>query len=205
MDGTMMHETSLANFSGRGRKGYKQKRVGLFVDLSNIYLSARQLQIKLDYKALLDFAARRGKVTVARMYTAYNPEQQQARFFLNMKDLGFQIVREPLRSYAGENQGNLDTVIAFDIGLEASHLDEIILVSGDGDFAPVVKQMRYLRKWVTVIGLKNCTSANLIIESSEFVPASKVPGFIIEELISDQVTTSKSNETVIHSSANNGC
>jgi Uncharacterized conserved protein len=215
MDGNLMYVSSFANpsflYQGRGRRGRKRK-VGLFVDLSNIFLSVRQLQqslgkqLRTDYEALLKFAQSRGRLTVAKMYTAYNPErQQETLFFLAMRRLGYQIVREPLiKSHTGENHGNLDTVIAYDITMEAPYLDVIILVSGDGDFAPLIRRLNYSGKYVIVIGVEGCTNANLIIDSNEFVPTLEVPGFIKEEKPSNQVTPLKFNETVVHPPADNG-
>jgi uncharacterized protein (TIGR00288 family) len=209
MDGNLMHVSPLASLSFPPRKRGRRWKVGLFVDASNIFLSVRQSsdrQFRIDYEALLKFAQSRGQVKVAKIYTAYDSEQnKEIPFFLAMRHLGYQIVREPLvKSYAGENHGNLDTVIAYDLSREAPYLDVIILVSGDGDFAPLVRRLNYSGKWVIVIGVEGCTSANLIIDSNEFVPASAVPGFIKKEEHSDQVTLSNSDKMAIHSSANNG-
>jgi len=162
------------------------RRVGLFVDVQNIYHSVQNSlgrQCKIDYKALMEFARRRGFLQVAKMFKAYNPEQQnEVNFFVAMHHIGYEVIREPLKSYMGEEgekRGDLDALIGYHIGLEAQNLDEIILVSGDGDFATVVKHLRYAGKHVTVIGVRNCTNNNLIIESSEFVSALDVPGFIV--------------------------
>ena len=209
MDGNLMHVSPLASLSFPPRKRGRRRRVGLFVDLSNIFLSVRQSlgeQFQTDYEALLKFAQSQGQVRVARIYASYDPEQNKENsFFLAMRRSGYQVVREPLvKSYAGKNHGNLDTVIAYDLSREAPYLDVIILVSGDGDFAPLVRRLNYSGKWVIVIGVESCTSANLIIDSNEFVPASAVPGFIKKEEHSDQVTLSNSDKMAIHSSANNG-
>jgi uncharacterized LabA/DUF88 family protein len=163
-------------------------------------------QSRIKYKALLEFAQSKGEVIVAKIYTSYDSEQnKEISFFLAMRHLGYQIVREPLvKSYAGENHGNLDTVIAYDIGKEEPNLDVIILVSGDGDFAPLVRRLIYSGKYVIVIGVENCTNPNLIIDSNEFVFASEVPGFIKKEEHSDQITLSNFDKMMMHSSADNG-
>jgi uncharacterized protein (TIGR00288 family) len=190
MDGKLTHVSSSASLSFPPRKRGRRQKVGLFVDESNIFHSVRESlgrQFRINHEALLEFAQSKGEVIVAKIYTSYDSEQnKEISFFLAMRYLGYQIVREPLvKSYAGEDHGNLDTVIAYDIGKEEPNLDVIILVSGDGDFAPLVRRLNYSGKYVIVIGVENCTNPNLIIDSNEFVFASKVPGFI-EEKHSDQ-------------------
>jgi uncharacterized protein (TIGR00288 family) len=191
MGSKLTHVSSSASLSFPPRKRGRRQKVGLFVDESNIFHSVRESlgrQFRIKHEALLEFAKSIGEVIVAKIYTSYDSEQnKEISFFLAMRYLGYQVVREPLvKSYAGENHGNLDTVIAYDIGKEEPNLDVIILVSGDGDFAPLVRRLNYSGKYVIVIGVENCTNPNLIIDSNEFVFASEVPGFIKEEKHSDQ-------------------
>lgn len=164
------------------RRRKRKPRIGLFVDVANLFHSIRERgseKPRIDYAALLAFAKERGQVCVAKAYTAYRPERpEEGRFLLALRLMGFRIVREPLKSITGENNGNLDTAIAFDIGVEARHLEEIILASGDGDFAVVVRRLHSLGKRVTIVGPDGCTNVNLIIESDEFIYASQVPGFV---------------------------
>ncbi|MFQ3611100.1 MAG: NYN domain-containing protein, partial [Fimbriimonadales bacterium] len=143
------------------------KRVGLFVDGQNLYQSVRQAfgEVRIDYGALIRFAAQQGTVRIANLYTARdynNPNQDKFLSSLTLK--GFRVMTRPLKTMSdGSKKGNIDVLMAYDIAEQARALDVVILVTGDSDFAEVADILTKRGKTVIVIGPNGCTGVELLL------------------------------------------
>jgi len=126
---------------------YKDERLALFIDGSNLYAAAKSLGFDIDYKLLRAEFMRRGKLLRAFYYTAlleqedYNP----LRPLVDWLDYnGFSVITKPAKEYTDENgrrriKGDMDIELAVDMIEAATYLDHIILFSGDGDFRRAVQ------------------------------------------------------------------
>lgn len=135
---------------------YRDERLALFIDGSNLYATAKALHFDIDYKLLRQEFMRRGKLLRAFYYTALleNEEYSPIRPLVDWLHYnGFSMVTKPAKEYTDSQgrrkvKGNMDielTVDALDI---SSFVDHIILFSGDGDFKPLVEALQ--RKGVRV-------------------------------------------------------
>ena len=135
---------------------YKDDRLALFIDGSNLYAAAKALGFDIDYKLLRTEFMRRGKLLRAFYYTALleNEEYSPIRPLVDWLNYnGFAMVTKPAREYIDSNgrrkvKGNMDIELAIDALDLAPHVDHIVLFSGDGDFKPLVKSLQ--RKGVRV-------------------------------------------------------
>lgn len=157
--------------------------IGVFVDVQNLFHCSRAVfgeGVYLDYTALLKFAAERGEVVTANAYTARDGSNgKQDRFLAAIALMGFRVVERPLKTLPnGGRKGNLDIEMAIDAVLAAHRLDEIILVTGDSDFAPVAERLAQMGKVVTVVGPNDLTGFELILACQHFFNATQVPGFV---------------------------
>jgi uncharacterized LabA/DUF88 family protein len=125
---------------------YRDERLALFIDGSNLYAAARALGFDIDYKLLRTEFMRRGKLLRAFYYTALieNEEYSPIRPLVDWLDYnGFTMVTKPAKEFTDSMgrrkvKGNMDIELAVDAMDMAQHIDHMVLFSGDGDFRPLV-------------------------------------------------------------------
>ena len=121
------------------------QRVGVFVDVQNMYYSAKHLyHTKVDFGKILK-AAVQGRAlirAIAYVIRADMPEEQS--FFDALEKIGFEVKAKDLQVFWGGNKkGDWDIGIAMDMIELAPKLDTVVLVSGDGDYAELIRHMNH--------------------------------------------------------------
>ena len=138
---------------------YRDERIALFIDGSNLYAAAKALGFDIDYKLLRSEFMRRGKLLRAFYYTALleNEEYSPIRPLVDWLNYnGFTMVTKPAKEFtdaAGRRKvkGNMDIELAVDAMEMAAHIDHMVLFSGDGDFRPLVAGMQRQGVRVSVV------------------------------------------------------
>jgi len=129
---------------------YKDERLALFIDGSNLYAAAKALGFDIDYKLLRQEFERRGKLLRAFYYTALleNEEYSPIRPLVDWLNYnGYAMVTKPAKEYIDSMgrrkvKGNMDIELAVNAMELAPKLDHIVLFSGDGDFRPLVESLQ---------------------------------------------------------------
>ncbi|MEM9062829.1 MAG: NYN domain-containing protein [Pseudomonadota bacterium] len=135
---------------------YRDERLALFIDGSNLYAATKALGFDIDYKLLRSEFMRRGKMVRAFYYTALieNEEYSPIRPLVDWLDYnGFTLVTKPAKEFTDSTgrrkiKGNMDIELAVDAMEMADHVEHIVLFSGDGDFRVLVGALQ--RKGVRV-------------------------------------------------------
>lgn len=135
---------------------YRDERLALFIDGSNLYAAAKALAFDIDYKLLRKEFMQRGKLLRAFYYTALleNDDYSPIRPLVDWLHYnGFTMVTKPAKEFVDSQgrrkvKGNMDIELAVDAMEIAPHVDHIVLFSGDGDFRPLVAALQ--RKGVRV-------------------------------------------------------
>ena len=135
---------------------YRDERLALLIDGSNLYAAAKALGFDRDYKRLRTEFMRRGKLLRALYYTAIleNDEYSPIRPLVDWLNYnGFNMVTKPAKEYTDgmgrrKVKGNMDIELCVDAMELAPHVDHIVIFSGDGDFRPLVESLQ--RKGVRV-------------------------------------------------------
>jgi len=138
---------------------YKDERLALFIDGSNLYAAAKALGFDIDYKLLRQEFMRRGKMLRAFYYTALleNDEYSPIRPLVDWLHYnGFTMVTKPAKEYTDSMgrrkvKGNMDIELAVDAMELAPRVDHIVLFSGDGDFRPLVASLQRQGVRVSVV------------------------------------------------------
>jgi uncharacterized LabA/DUF88 family protein len=156
---------------------HPDQRVGIFIDTSNLYHSARALyQSRLNFEAVLKDAVRNRKLIRAFAYVIRTEGGEESKFFIALKDLGFEVREKDLKIFhTGTKKADWDIGIAMDIVRLVAKLDVIILVSGDGDFVELVKYAQAQGVRVELMSFGRSTSAELIEEVDFFIDFDKEP------------------------------
>lgn len=135
------------------------ERLGLFIDGSNLYATARALNFDVDYKRLLDAFSENGRLVRAFYYTALIEDQDYSpiRPLVDWLEYnGYTLVTKPAKEFTDTTgrrkiKGNMDIELAVDIMEMAPHLDHAVLFSGDGDFRRLVEAVQWRGLRVTVV------------------------------------------------------
>lgn len=164
-------------------------RVGVFVDAENIkYNGGYQMR----YDVLRRFAVRDGAFPLRlETYMANDPERarddieyrkKSLSYQQMVRDFGWKISVKDVRRYTDEDgnittKANADLDLAVAVMLQAAQLDQILLVTGDGDFMEVVTALQNKGCRVELIGFKN-VSRQLQRQVDAFYS-----GFLIPDLL----------------------
>ena len=134
-------------------------RIALFIDVANLYATARALGFDIDYKRLLKEFQSRGALVRAFYYTAIVEDQEfsSIRPLIDWLDYnGYTVVTKAAKEFTDASgrrkvKGNMDVELAVDAMELAGHVDQIVLFSGDGDFRPLVEALQRRGVRVTVV------------------------------------------------------
>lgn len=81
---------------------YDDQRIGIFVDVQNMYYSAKNLHSnKVDFEALLKKASQNRKVIRAIAYAIESSTPDEGNFFELLESIGFEVKKKPLKVYYG--------------------------------------------------------------------------------------------------------
>ena len=138
---------------------YPEEKLALFIDGSNLYAAAKSLEFDIDYKSLLKWAAKQGRLVRAFYYTALVEDQDYSpiRPLVDWLDYnGYTMVTKPTKEFVDSQgrrkiKGNMDIELAVDMMEMSQNVDHIMLFSGDGDFRRLLEAVQRKGVRVTVV------------------------------------------------------
>lgn len=155
---------------------FSEQRVGVLVDIQNLYYSARVLYSKkVNFKSVLDVATNERKLIRALAYGIKTTEGMEEKFFEALNKSGYDVKTKDLQIFPdGSRKGDWDVGIAIDAVKMAAKLDVIVLVSGDGDYVHLVEYLQNTYGCrVEVIAFAESASAKLVEKADEFTNLSE--------------------------------
>jgi len=147
---------------------HKDQRLGVFVDVQNMYYSAKNLYNgKVDFKKVLDSAVMNRNLIRASAYVIQADTPDEDNFFEALRKIGYEVkIKELKEFYGGQKKGDWDLGMSVDMVQQAKKLDTIVLVTGDGDFAVLVDHLKSMGCRVEVMSFGK-SSAKEIRESAD--------------------------------------
>ncbi len=212
----------------RATTNYLNQRVGIFVDVQNLYHSAKNLyQGRVNYGELIKhlvagrqliramayvvksegvepqrppevMRAARGGARAERSEEAYTiggaspgapgmtsgsaSTSAEAGFFEALEKAGLELRMKDLQIYAGGmKKADWDVGMAVDAIRMSSFLDVVILVTGDGDFLPLVDYLKWgAGRMVEVSAFRRSASSKLQEAADKFINIETVPRVIMK-------------------------
>lgn len=156
---------------------HEEQRVGMFVDVQNLYYSARNIyNARVNFSAILKEAVGKRKLLRALAYVirAQMPEEQT--FFDALGKAGYEVKAKDLQVFfGGTKKGDWDVGITMDIIKQASKLDAVVLASGDGDYIPLLEYLKNFGLRVEVIAFGKSSSSKLIEAADDFIDLDSNP------------------------------
>ena len=148
------------------------QRIGIFVDVQNIFYSAKNIfHSKINFKKLMDMIVGNRHMIRAIAYIVQRSDIDQSGFIDVLNRLGYEIKsKELITRQDGTAKGDWDMGIAIDSIAISEKVDTIVLVSGDGDFVPLVEMLKAKGCRVEVVSFERSSSQELIKSASWFIP-----------------------------------
>lgn len=146
-------------------------RVGIFVDVQNMFYAAKKLDgARLDYESMLDRIVSGRRLIKAVAYIVESSEIDQSGFISVLEKKGYQVRRKELKSFMdGTAKGDWDMGMAIDILETSDYLDVVALVTGDGDFVSLVRLVKKLGPVVELYAFGHNLSSELKETSDKFI------------------------------------
>jgi uncharacterized LabA/DUF88 family protein len=155
---------------------HKDQRIGVFVDAQNMYHSARNLyKARVNFKEVLSVAVAGRTLIRAITYVIKTESGEEKSFFEAMEKLGFEIKEKDLQIFAGgAKKADWDVGLAVDTIKLADKLDVIVIVSGDGDYEPLVEYLKINKGCrVEAVAFGETASGKLLGVVDDFTDLSK--------------------------------
>jgi len=155
---------------------HKEQRVAVLVDVQNMYHSAKNIfGARVNFKEVLKAAVGPRKLIRAVAYVIHTETPEEKSFFDALSKSGFEVKMKDLQIFpGGMKKGDWDVGIAVDAIKFSSLVDAIVLITGDGDFIPLVEYLRLNKGIQTeVIAFKQSASAKLQEVVDDFIDLGK--------------------------------
>ena len=81
---------------------------------------------------------------------------QRAKFYIKLKSFGYEMHLRPVKLYDQDDgttkrKANCDVDMAFYLMRESDKFNRVVILSGDGDFLPILKYLKNERKQIIVL------------------------------------------------------
>ncbi|HBA45614.1 hypothetical protein A2W67_00850 [Candidatus Nomurabacteria bacterium RIFCSPLOWO2_02_40_28] len=156
---------------------HKEQRVGVFIDTQNLYHCARNLyKARVNFGAVLKDAVAGRKLVRAVAYVITTEAGDEKNFFEALSKLGIETKTKDLQIFAGgTKKADWDVGLAVDAIKMSPRLDSVVIVSGDGDFVPLVEYLQTIGVQVEVVSFGKSTSGKLREAVDDFVDLGDNP------------------------------
>lgn len=186
--------------------GYSHQRVGIFIDVQNLYHSAKNLyRGRVNYRELIKYLVGERQLIRSMAYVvksegivdaapsraegmrpAHRADEgisSEAAFFEALEKAGLELRVKDLQVYpGGMKKADWDVGLAVDAIRMSSFLDVVVIVSGDGDFLPLVDYLKWgVGRLVEVAAFRRSASSKLQEAADTFINIEDIPKAIIRK------------------------
>ena len=119
------------------------QRVGVFIDTQNLYHSAKHLyKARVNFANILEEAVGGRTLVRAIAYVIKTESGEEKNFFEALTKMGIETKIKDLQIFSdGAKKADWDVGLAIDAVKLAPKLDTVVLVTGDGDFVPLIQYL----------------------------------------------------------------
>ena len=174
----------------------KEQRVGIFIDIQNLYHSSKNFyNSRVNYKELLKALLAGRKLIRAIAYVVKTDTEDgstkvegeettgEAAFFDALERVGIELRMKDIQIYAGGmKKADWDVGMAVDAVRMVDFLDVVVLVTGDGDFIPLVEYLKWGKgRQVEVAAFSRSASGKIKEVADEFISLEDIPKILIKK------------------------
>lgn len=149
----------------------KDQRISFFIDVQNLYHSAKNLyQSRVNFREVLKTAVAGRRLVRSFAYVVRTKTGEEKPFFDALVNLGIETrIKDLQEYYGGLKKADWDVGIAVDAIKTSEGVDVVVLASGDGDYVPLVEYLKNHGKRVEVMAFGKSTSSKLREVADEFL------------------------------------
>ena len=153
------------------------QRVAVLADAQNLYHTAQSLHTRnIDYDALLTAAVDDRTLVRAISYVIRADAPDEETFFDAIREIGFETKIKDIKTFGdGSKKADWDVGMSLDAVTLASHVDTLVLCTGDGDFARLCSHLRHEGVRVEVMSFRSSTADELVDATDVFTDLGEDP------------------------------
>jgi uncharacterized LabA/DUF88 family protein len=157
---------------------HSEQRVGVFIDTQNLYHSAKNIyHARVNFGNVLKDSVAGRRLIRSRAYAVTTESGEEKGFFDALEKIGVEMRTKDLQVFSGgAKKADWDVGLAVDAITASPKLDTVILLTGDGDFVPLV---RYLQNHggcqVEVVSFGRSSSLKLKEAADDFLDLDQDP------------------------------
>ena len=169
---------------------HKEQKVGVFVDVQNMYYSAKNLYgSKVDFGKVLSVAVAGRKLIRAFAYVIKADVGSEKEFFGALEKIGFEVREKELQIfYDGAKKGDWDVGLCMDAVRMIPKIDVMVLVSGDGDYTDLIEYAQSQGVKAEIIAFGRTASSKIYDVCDLFSDMDKYPGKLLISIRNKQVS-----------------
>ena len=161
-------------------------RTSIFVDGNNMFYAQQKNGWFFDPRRILDYFTEPTDVRLinAFWYTGLKDPQDQRGFRDALISLGYTVRTKILKEYYDDSSGrysqkaNLDIEIVIDMFNTVDQYDQVILLSGDGDFERAIELLRSKNTHITVVSTEGMIARELRNATDQYIDLNRIRGRI---------------------------
>jgi len=157
---------------------HSEQRVGVFIDTQNLYHSAKNIyHARVNFGNVLKDSVAGRRLIRARAYAVTTESGEEKGFFDALAKIGVEMRTKDLQIFAGgAKKADWDVGLAVDAITASPKLDTVILLTGDGDFVPLVEYLQtHGGCQVEVVSFGRSSSAKLKEAADDFLDLDQDP------------------------------
>jgi uncharacterized LabA/DUF88 family protein len=133
----------------------------MFDYLANDTVPVKELEVYLS-----DLVKKKGKEMTEAQLVLMDRHLKRVRFYRKLEKFGYCLVLKPVKTYEEEDgsrrrKANCDVDMAFHLMRDKDEFDRAVVISGDGDFLPVLKHLRSEGKEVLLLSRSERTAREI--------------------------------------------
>ncbi len=151
-----------------------QDKIMIFIDGSNLFHSANDIGIKIDYEKLKEILTSERKLIRPYIFVSVKepPVQKQTNFYNKLRYIGYEVVETELQKEEGKfYEKGVDIALATKLLLcgHKKMYDVAVVATGDKDFLPAIQAVKEMGKQVEVAGFDHSTAKTLQLNADKYI------------------------------------
>lgn len=149
----------------------------MFIDVQNMYHSARNIyNARVSFREVVKAAVAERHLVRSFAYVIRTKTGEEKPFFEALEKEGIEMrVKDLQEFFGGAKKADWDVGMAIDAVRTADIVDVIVIVSGDGDFLPLLDYLKGRGRRVEVIAFGHSVSQRLKEAADDFLDLEDEP------------------------------
>jgi uncharacterized LabA/DUF88 family protein len=133
-----------------------------FIDASNIIYGAKAEGWFIDQKKLFDYLKTKFKIKKAFFYYGKNSKDvKKEKFLKKLEQFGYILRVKEIKRFGKRIKANCDVDLTMDMLIKVGEYSKAIVLTGDGDFAPLFHYLREKEKEIIIISSPKRTAREI--------------------------------------------